>query len=88
MTRMKWAWIALRLIALADIGLVVANWPRSSKLTGFGTMIVCGGYLLLSYREQPVYFHRRVDRTEAIKMILAPLTFLGIVILLSITNVL
>lgn len=88
MTRMKFARIALRLFALANIGLIVANWPRSSKLTGFATMIICGGTFLLAYREQPARFHRRVGRTEAIKIILAPLVLLGIFILLARINVL
>jgi hypothetical protein len=77
MTRIKWARIALRLFALANIGLIAANWPRSSKLTGFATMIVCGGAFLPAYREQPARFHRRVGRTEAIGIILAPLISLA-----------
>lgn len=80
MTRIRKARIALYLVTLANILLIVVDWPHRSKLTGVATMILCGGYFVLAYREDPARFHRRVSSAEAARMILAPLVFVGIVV--------
>lgn len=86
MARVKQARIVLYLVALTNIVLIAMSWPHPSKFAGIGTMIVCGGSVILAYREDPTRFHRRVGGTEALRMILASLVFIGIVILLSRTH--
>ena len=75
-------------LALPNAGLIVATWPRSPKLTGLVTFIVCGGSVLLAYRENPASFHREVGRTEALRIIFAPIIAVGILILLGLNHLL
>lgn len=88
MTRIKQARTILYLIALANIVLIAMSWPHPPNLTEVATLIVCGGAVLLAYREQPTRFHRRVRRREAITIILTPLVILSIIVLLAKTHVL
>jgi hypothetical protein len=88
MTRVNRARIALYLVALANIVLVAVDWPHPSKLTEIATMIVCGGWVMLAYREDPARFHRRVSHAEAVKMILAPVIFVGVIVGLAETHLL
>ena len=86
MTRTKQARIALYVIALANIVLIAANWPHTPRLINLGTLVVCGGALLLAYRENPASFHRRVSHTEALRLLLVPVALLGVIILLGMTH--
>lgn len=88
MTRLKQARSALYAVALANAVLIATSWPRPSKLTELGTLIVCGGAVLLAYRENPASFHRRVGRMEALRILLAPIAGVGIVILLATNHLL
>lgn len=88
MTRLKQARNALYAVALANVVLIAATWPRPSKLTEFGVLIVCGGVVLLAYRENPASFHRRVGRMEALRILLGPIAAVGIMILLATNHLL
>src|ERR1700722_11352051 len=77
-TRLKQVRIALIVVAFANVAIVIADWPHPSTLTEIGTLITCGGSLLLSYRESPSRFHRRVGPREALGLLLVPVALIGI----------
>ncbi len=87
-TRVKQAWIALYVVALANVGLIAVSWPRAPKLTEIATLTVCGGAVLLTYREDPAQFHRRVGRAEAARMLLLPVLMIGATVLVATTHLL
>jgi multisubunit Na+/H+ antiporter MnhB subunit len=72
-------------VGLANVVLIVATLPRPPKLTGMVTFVVCGGSVLLAYREDPASFHREVSRTEALRVILALVVGVGIITVLGMT---
>jgi hypothetical protein len=88
LTRIKQARIGLYLVAFANVMLIAMSWPDPTKLTELATLIVCGGSVVLAYREEPARFHRRVHRTEAITTILAPVVILSVMVLLAKTHLL
>jgi hypothetical protein len=73
----KRARIALYAVAAANVVLIVATLPRPPALTGWGTLIVCGGSVWLAYRENPAKFHERVGGRQAAVMVAAPLAVVG-----------
>jgi hypothetical protein len=87
-TRIKQARSALYVVALANAGFIVASWPRPPKLMELGTIIVCGGSVLLAYRENPAPFHRHVSPSEAARILVGLVVVLGAMILLTTTDLL
>jgi hypothetical protein len=80
--------MALYFVAFANALLIVMTLPRPPKVTGVATMIVCGGLVLLDYREDPGSFHRPVSRSKAVWIILTPIVSVVVVIVLGRNNLL
>jgi hypothetical protein len=80
-TRLRWARIALRCIALAYVVLLVSTWPSSPLVMRVGVLVLgCGG-LLLSYKENPAAYHRRLGWGETARILLATFAILGVTLL-------
>jgi hypothetical protein len=86
MIRTKVAQIALCIVVLVNVVLLLAPWQIPRKPIEIVMMFVCGGIIVLAYREEPASFHRQVSRSEALWTILVPVIAVLVVIVLGRNN--
>jgi uncharacterized membrane protein len=85
MTWTRPARIPLYLVAAANLAVVAVTWPAVPRTpVNIGTLVVCGGGVLLAYRDNPARFHRPVGRGEAVRALMVPVVIVGIAFALSI----
>jgi hypothetical protein len=75
--------LALTALAVVGIAVVFAEPPHTRAILAVTLCAVFGGNFLLTYREDPGAFHRKVGRRDLFVMLLPIAVLIGIFIALS-----
>jgi|GEM_PF-6488958 len=88
MTRLKQARIALYAVALANVALIAATWPRPPRIIEWAVLLICPGAVAIAYREDPARFHGEVDKRFAMRLMLGPVIAVAALIVFAKTHIL